>query len=124
MMAHYALIDSNGIVQQVITGRDENDLPDGIGNWETYYATVHGMTCKRTSYNTVDNQHLAGGTPFRGNYAGKGYTYDAERDVFLPPQPFPSWTLDESRFKWVAPVPYPDDGEPYEWDEDSLAWIP
>jgi hypothetical protein len=123
-MAHYALIDGDGIVQQVIVGRDENDLPDGIDDWESYYGAQFGMVCKRTSYNTLDNQHALGGTPFRGNYAGRGHTYDAERDVFLPPQPYPSWTLNETTFQWVAPVPFPDDGESYDWDESALNWTP
>jgi hypothetical protein len=122
-MAHYAFLDDNGIVTGVIVGRDENDLPDWITSWEAYYGNRHGQTCLRTSYNTHGNQHLLGGTPFRGNYAGIGYRYDTDLDAFIPPQPFPSWTLDESTFLWAAPVPYPDDGEPYVWDENALNWI-
>ena len=121
-MAHYAFLDDNGIVTGVIVGRDENDLPDWITSWEAYYGNRHGQTCLRTSYNTYAGQHSLGGTPFRGNYAGIGYRYDTDLDAFIPPQPFPSWTLDEATFQWAAPVPYPDDGEPYVWDENLLNW--
>ena len=123
-MAHYAFLDDNGIVTQVIVGCDENDLPDGITSWEDHYGTFHGQTCRRTSYNTYAGQHTLGGTPFRGNYAGIGYRYDDTLDAFIPPQPFPSWTLDEATFQWAAPVQYPDDGEPYVWDENLLNWAP
>lgn len=121
-MAHYALLDSDNIVTQVIVGRDEDDLADGVTDWEDYYGSRHGQTCKRTSYNTVGNQHLLNGTPFRGNYAGIGFTYDPDRDAFIAPQPFPTWTLDEATFLWEPPVPYPQDGGQYGWDEDSLSW--
>jgi len=121
-MAHYALLDSDGIVTQVFTGRDENDLADGVDDWEAYYGNVHGQTCLRTSYNTVGNQHAFGGTPFRGNYAGVGYRYDETLDAFIPPQPFPSWMLDQSTFQWSSPVTYPDDGATYEWDEEAGSW--
>jgi hypothetical protein len=121
-MAHYAFLDDDGIVTGVIVGRDEDDLPDWITSWEAYYGNRHGQTCRRTSYNTHGNQH-PDGTPFRGNYAGIGYRYDDTLDAFIPPSPFPSWTLDETTFLWVAPVPYPDDGEPYEWDESAGNWV-
>lgn len=121
-MAHYAFLDDDGIVTGVIVGRDEDDLPDNIASWEDYYSERHGQTCRRTSYNTRGNQHFNGGTPFRGNYAGIGYRYDDTLDAFIAPQPFPSWTLDESTFLWAAPFPYPDDGELYSWDEDSETW--
>lgn len=122
-MAHYAFLDDNNIVTQVIVGRDEDDLPEGITSWEDYYGEFHGQTCKRTSYNTVANEHLLGGTPFRGNYAGIGWFYDETLDAFIPPQPFPSWTLDESTVRWMPPIPYPDDGEAYGWDEQNTTWI-
>jgi len=123
-MAHYAFLDDQGIVTGVIVGRDEDDLPDWITSWEAYYGNRHGQTCLRTSYNTHAGQHSLGGTPFRGNYAGIGYRYDETLDAFIPAQPFPSWTLDESTFQWAAPVPYPDDGELYVWDENLLNWTP
>lgn len=121
-MAHYAFINSNNIVTQVIVGRDEDDLPEGITDWEVYYGEKVGQRCLRTSYNTVGNQHTEGGTPFRGNYAGIGFTYNEEEDVFVPPQPFPSWTLNEATYSWEAPVAYPEDGELYVWNENKKEW--
>jgi hypothetical protein len=120
-MAHYALLDSDNVVIRVFVGRDENDLPDGITSWENYYAP-DGFVVKRTSYNTVGNQHTLGGTPFRGNYAGIGYRYDNTLDAFIPPQPYPSWVLNETTCLWDAPVAYPDDGLLYNWDEASQSW--
>jgi hypothetical protein len=124
-MAHYALINENSIVTQVFVGRDEDDLADGISDWEVYYAP-EGFTCKRTSYNTQGGVHSEGGTPFRKNYAGVGYTYDEVRDAFIPPQPYPSWILNEDTCLWGAPTPMPEiaegDHQPV-WDEDSQSWI-
>ena len=105
-MAHYAFLDENNIVTQVIVGVDENQ--DGI-DWEQHYGEFHNQTCKRTSYNTIGGQHLNGGSPFRKNYAGIGYTYDAQRDAFIPPKPLNGWVLDEDTCLWEAPVAYPDD---------------
>ena len=108
-MAHYAFINEENIVVEVITGRDETDLdnlPEGFANWEEYYETRRdGLTCKRTSYNTIGNQHQLDGTPFRGNYAGIGMTYDVENDVFIENQPhIDGWTftLDEDTWTWVG----------------------
>jgi hypothetical protein len=90
-MAHYAILDDNNTVTSVIVGRDENDQTAGVSNWEAYYAHVLGVPAeqvKRTSYNTINGEHLNGGTPFRGTYAGIGYTYDADLDEFVaPPEP-------------------------------------
>ncbi len=122
MMAHYAFLNEQNIVTEVIIGRDENETVDGITDWEAHYGEFRGQTCRRTSYNTVGNQHALGGTPFRGNYAGIGYRDDIDLDAFIPPQPFPSWTLDEATFLWAAPVAYPDDGLLYNWDEASQSW--
>lgn len=119
-MAHYALLDSNNIVTQVITGKDETDTQH---NWEQYYGNIHNCVCKRTSYNTRLNEHTLGGTAFRGNYAGIGFSYDSTRDVFIPPKPYASWSLDENTYSWVAPVDYPDDGNMYSWDEDNQTWV-
>ena len=105
-MAHYALIDENNIVTRVIVGRDEDDLPEGITSWEDYYGTFHGQTCLRTSYNTHGNQH-PNGTPFRGNYAGIGYTYDPDRDAFIPPEPPDAIGFDEDTLTWIVPEPEP-----------------
>lgn len=117
-MAHYALLNSNNIVTQVITGKDEG----GNVDWEVYYGNFHNQTCKRTSYNTIGGVHINGGTPFRKNYAGLGYTYDEDRDAFIEPQPFNSWTLNEDSCQWEAPTPYPEDGERYVWNEETLTW--
>ena len=80
-MAHYAFLDENNIVTEVIVGKDEGE--DGI-DWEQWYGEFRGQTCKRTSYNTVNGEHRFGGVPFRGTYAGIGFFYDEERDVFSP----------------------------------------
>ena len=121
-MAHYAFLDENNIVTQVIVGKDEEDLAEGITSWEEYYGNLKNQVCKRTSYNTRAGEHVEGGTPFRGNYAGIGYTYDEALDAFIPPQPFASWTLDEATYSWVSPVPYPEDGEIYVWNDQAGAW--
>lgn len=136
-MAHYAFINTDLEVVEVITGKDEDDLdtlPEGFDSWEEYYETQReGLTCKRTSYNTQSNEHLDGGTPFRGNYAGIGSIYDDTNDVFYPPAPYPSWVISEdTNWVWVAPVEYPSDAndemdpslphKAYEWNEDSENW--
>jgi len=77
---------------------------------------------KQASYNTVGGLHLLGGTPFRKNYPGIGYTYDSERDAFIAPQPFSSWILNEEKCVWEAPVAYPDDGQNYNWNEINQNW--
>jgi hypothetical protein len=111
-MAHYAKVN-NGIVEQVIVAEKEF--------FNTFVDSSPG-TWIQTSYNTYGNQHKLGGTPLRGNYAGIGYTYDATHDVFYAPQPFPSWTLNESTWLWEAPVAYPTDGKLYKWDESITNW--
>lgn len=113
-MAHYALIDDSMIVVSVITGIDEGT--NGV-DWEQHYGDFHGMLCRRTSYNTRGGVHIAGGAPLRKNYAGIGYTYDPDRDAFIPPQPYLSWVLDEDTCLWRAPVSMPNDGQDYSWDE-------
>lgn len=99
-MAHYAQLNSENIVVSVFVGRDEDDLAEGVTDWEDYYAP-EGFTVKRTSYNTRGNVHITGGIPFRGNYAGIGYTYDENLDAFIPPKPGDDWVLDEETFAWV-----------------------
>jgi hypothetical protein len=132
-MAHYAILDENNIVLQVIVGKDEG----GDTDWEVYYGNVTGKTVKRTSYNTNGNVHALGGTPFRKNYAGIGDTYDSGRDAFIAPKPFPSWTLDEDTCFWMAPVTAPTNDQmqytdetssichytQIRWDEDNNRWI-
>ena len=118
MMAYYAFLDENNVVTEVISGKDESNF-----DWEQYYAMKRGQVCKRTSYNTHGGVHALGGTPFRKNYAGKGYIYNSDLDAFIPPQPFGSWTLNETSCLWEAPVAYPDDGKMYQWDEDTTNWV-
>lgn len=122
-MAHYAFINENNIVVEVITGRNEDEVVDGISDWEAYYTTKReGLRAIRTSYNTRAGEHIFDGTPFRGNYAGEGYSYNEELDAFIPPKVYDSWVLDETCFCWVAPTPYPNDGGEYVWNEDTTSW--
>lgn len=109
-MAHFAKVE-DGIVTQVIVA--EQDVID---------SGLFGDGWIQTSYNTRGGQHPEG-RPLRKNFAGVGYTYDAVRDAFIPPQNYPSWTLNEDTCLWDAPVPYPDDGKFYNWDEGTLAWV-
>jgi hypothetical protein len=119
-MAHYAFLDENNIVTEVIPGKNEGE--EGI-DWEAHYGAFRGQPCKRTSKNTQGGVHSDGGTPYRKNYAGIGYTFDAGRDAFIAPKPYASWLLNEDSCLWNAPVPYPDDGERYRWDEATLSWV-
>ena len=112
-MAHYAFLDENNIVTQVIVGRDEWEVVGKINNWEAYYGALNGVVCKRTSYNGN----------IRKNFAAIGFTYDEDRDAFIPPQPYESWVLNEETCRWEAPTPYPDDGVMYEWDEETTDWV-
>ena len=118
-MAHYAFLNMQNIVTEVIVGSDETDGPR---NWEIHYGNMREQVCKRTSYNTVAGKHRGGKTPFRKNYAGIGYTYDEGRDAFIPEKTFPSWILDEDTCNWVAPTPYPNDGKRYDWNEETKSW--
>jgi len=118
-MAHYAFLDMANVVTEVIVGKDEGDTNT---NWELQYQDVRKQVCKRTSYNTQGGIHSDGGTPYRKNYAGIGYTYDFGRDAFIPPKPYSSWLLNESSCTWEAPVDYPDDGDRYTWDEENQEW--
>jgi len=118
-MAYYAFIDENNRVVEVIVGKDESDTSH---NWEEYYQSVRGLTCKRTSFNTQNNVHATGGTAFRGNYAGYGMIYDETNDVFYQPQPYSSWTLNSATWNWDPPVPRPEDGNLYSWNEDQQQW--
>lgn len=125
-MAHYAFLDENNIVTEVIAGREENEIVDGISDWEQHYGSLRNQICKRTSYNTHGNQHFGGGTPFRKNYAGIGYSYDEQRDAFIPPQRYPSWVLNEETCLWDAPIPQPPNTDTtyYFWNEEILNWEP
>jgi hypothetical protein len=86
-MAHYAFLNNSNIVTEVIVGVDENDLQPGVDDWEVWYGNFRGQVCKRTSYNTHGGVNTNGGTAFRKNYAGIGYSYDFSRDAFIPPKP-------------------------------------
>jgi len=121
-MAHYALLDTNNIVVSVITGKDKNE--DGV-DWEKEYSKITGFQCKQTSYNTKCNQHLLGGTPFRGNFAGIGWKYDDVLDAFIEPQLAPSWTLNPETFVWEPPIPEPEPvaGFRWSWFEPNKNWI-
>ena len=126
-MAHYALINLDNIVVNVITGIDENETQIDLNgtevggstqNWESFYTALYsadGLYCKRTSYNGN----------IRANYAGKGYTYDSEFDVFMGPKPFPSWKLNYTTYQWEAPVakPEPIEGYLFKWSEVNQEWV-
>ena len=116
-MAHFAKLDENNIVVFVTVGRDEDN-----GKEDELTART-GDVYKQTSYNTHGGVHSNGGTPFRKNYAGIGYTYDSGRDAFIPPKPFNSWVLNESTCLWDAPVAMPTDDKRYTWDENSVNWV-
>jgi hypothetical protein len=128
-MAHYAFLNENNIVTEVIVGKNEGE--EGT-DWEVHYGNFRGQVCKRTSYNTRGGVHYTPGTnepdpdqskALRKNYAGIGYSYDEARDAFIPPKPYPSWLLDEDSCLWYPPVPYPTDGEQYVWDEALGEWV-
>ena len=111
-MAHYAFLDNNSIVTEVIVGIDETQTIEGLDT-ETWYGNFRGQVCKRTSYNNN----------IRKNYAGVGFTYDAARDAFIAPKPFNSWVLDEATCRWQASTPMPTtEGKSYYWSEDDLSW--
>jgi len=113
-MSHFAQIDGNNIVTQVIV--IEQDVVDtGLFGDPTSWI--------QTSYNTSGGVHTQGGTPLRKNYAGIGYIYDSTRDAFIPPKPFNSWSLNETTCLWEAPTPMPTDDKMYRWDEDTTSWV-
>jgi hypothetical protein len=116
-MSHFAKLDENNVVVFVTVGRQEDD------GKEAELCARTGDRYVQTSYNTRGGVHLLGGVPFRKNYAGIGYTYDESRDAFIPPQPFPSWSLNQQTCLWEPPVPYPVDDNYYGWDENSQTWI-
>ena len=118
-MAHYAFLNMQNIVTEVIVGKDETD---GVINWEIHYGNIREQVCKRTSFNTSGGVHSDGGVAFRKNYAGIGYTYDETRDAFIPPKPYDSWTLNETSCLWEAPTAYPDDEQQYTWNEETTSW--
>jgi hypothetical protein len=113
-MAHFALVNAQGIVEQVIVA-EQDVIDSGIfGNPSSWV---------QTSYNTQGGVHVLGGTPLRKNYAGIGFIYDAIRDAFIPPKPYNSWILNEETCLWEAPVSLPSDGQRYDWNEETLNWV-
>ena len=122
-MSHFAKLDENNVVTFVTVGRQEDD---GL---EAELTARTGDVYKQTSYNTRGGVHYTDGEPsedqskaLRFNYAGIGFTYDPDRDAFIPPKPFDSWILDEDTCLWTAPLPYPEDGSPYSWSEELFSW--
>lgn len=113
-MTHFAQIDENNIVTRVIVIDQETINTGAFGDPATWI---------QTSYNTRGGVHILGGTPLRKNYAGVGYIYDLTRDAFMTPKPFDSWVLDEDTCIWQAPIPMPDDGKRYFWNEANQIWI-
>ena len=111
-MAHYAFLDSDNIVTEVIVGIDETELIENKDP-KTWYGEFRGQVCKRTSYNGN----------IRKNYAGLGFYFDESRDAFIPPKPYPSFLLNEDTCQWEAPIPYPDDSVIYSWDENAGDWV-
>jgi hypothetical protein len=109
-MAHYAFLNENNIVTEVIVGKDETDLSH---DWEQYYGAIRNQVCKRTSFNNN----------IRKNYAGIGYTYDEQRDAFIAPKLYASWTLNETTCQWNAPTPMPDNGKAHSWNESTTSWV-
>lgn len=130
-MAHYAYIDENNTVTSVIVGPDEGTEPEGVESWGAYFSAKGKGQALQTSYNTSAGVHYdpETGEPgedqtkaLRFNYAGVGYSYDPDRDAFIPPKPFDSWVLNEDTCLWEAPVAYPEDGNAYTWNEELQEW--
>lgn len=113
IMAHYAFLDEKNIVTEVITGRNEDEIVNGISDWEAYYGEFRKQRCIRTSYN---------GT-IRKNFAVVGGEYREDLDAFIAPKPFTSWILNQDTCQWEAPKPYPNDGKMYGWDEEKQIWL-
>ena len=109
-MSHFAKIENNIVTQVIVAEQDFIDTQEG--------------TWIQTSYNTYGNKHMLGGTPLRGNFATIGRTYNPDEDVFIPPKPYDSWTLNTSTWVWESPVPLPDDANEvsYQWNETNLSW--
>jgi hypothetical protein len=122
-MAHFAKLGKGSKVTAIHVV--SNDIATTEQAGIDFLNTLHGTNdvWKQTSYNTKGGVHTLGGTPFRKNYAGKGYKYDSTRDAFIPKKPYPSWTLNEDTCNWEAPVAYPNDGNFYRWNEETTSWV-
>ena len=134
-MAHYVYLSASNEVTDVFVGPEEGTEPSGVDSWEEYFTNKGYGKSIRTSYNTQGGVHYTTdeegnrvpsvnqSKAFRKNYAGIGFTYDEERDAFIPPQPFGSWILNEDSCLWESPLAYPEDGGRYKWDEETTSWI-
>jgi len=123
-MAYYALLNDENMVESVIAGIDETEM-----NGELIYSQLYQKKCRRTSYNTYHGRHYSKETgqwskarQFRMNYAMPGFIYDEQRDAFIPPKPYDSWILNEEICDWDPPIPEPEDGNSYEWNEPEQTW--
>jgi hypothetical protein len=116
-MAHWAEVNSENKVVRVLVTSNEGD--EGY----SFLSSAFGGRWVKTSYNTWAGQHKFGGTPLRKNFAGVGFSFDEERDAFIPPKDFDSWVLNEDTCLWEAPTPYPTDGKNYSWDEETTSWL-
>lgn len=128
-MKKYAILNDEKKVLQIITPNIEDE---NINDLEEYYSNMYNFICKKTCDETYGGKFYSKtknttnenqNSPFRKNYAGIGYTYDEQRDAFIPPKPFTSWILDEFSCLWNPPIPYPNDGNLYYWSEDTLSWV-
>jgi len=121
-MAHFAKLGTGNVVETVVVVHNDVATTEqaGVDFLNTLYNTRD--VWKQTSYNTQGGVHKLDGTPFRKNYAGKGYKYNQTRDAFIPPQPFNSWTLNETTCLWEAPSARPDDDKSYNWNEETTSW--
>ena len=122
-MAHFAKLGTGNVVETVVVVHNDVAITEQAG--VDFLNNIHKTNdvWKQTSYNTFGGVHKLDGTPFRKNYAGKGYTYDEARDAFIPPKPYDSWILNEDACLWEAPVAYPDDGKDYKWNEETTSWV-
>ena len=121
-MANFCKLRVGNIVQQVVVVSNNVATTEQAGI--EFLQNLYGdrAVWKQTSYNTRAGEHLLGGTPFRKNFAGIGWKYDQTRDAFIPPKPYPSWSLNETTCLWEAPVAKPDDGQKYNWNETNQTW--
>jgi hypothetical protein len=113
-MSHFAQIDENNIVTNVIVAEQDFIDSGAVGDPSKWI---------QTSYNTLAGEHRLGGTPLRKNYAGIGYTYHADIDAFVPPKSYASWVLNAEKGQYEPPTPMPTDGKTYSWDEDTTSWV-
>ncbi len=121
-MAHFAKLGVGNIIERVAVVSNDVATTEQAG--VDFLNSLYGSrdVWKQTSYNTFAGEHKLGGTPFRKNYAGVGYTYDQTKDAFIPPKPFASWTLNETTCQWEAPVALPDTENSYNWNEETQQW--